>query len=74
MSRLFNQEKPECYTDADWQMVCGYMQGFAGKSAELETAAYKHGYKNGVSDRTGVPHETVEVLRRRAAMIPGITL
>lgn len=36
-------------------------------------ALYMHGYRNGVSDRTGVPHERAEVLRRRAEMIPGIT-
>lgn len=67
-------KKPDSYTDADWDMVCGHMHGFRGVTAKRQTAAYKHGYKNGVSDRTGVPHERVDVLRRRAEMIPGITL
>ncbi len=48
---------------------------YVGESqrAQRSTAAYMHGYRNGVSDRTGVPHERAEVLRRRAEMIPGIT-
>lgn len=74
MSRYFTDKKPDSYTQADWEMACGYMQGFSGEEPELVTAAYKHGYKNGCSDRTGVPHERAEVLNRRAAMIPGITL
>ncbi|ETD48213.1 hypothetical protein X922_16380 [Pseudomonas aeruginosa VRFPA08] len=61
------------YSDADWEMVKGYMAGRDGLRAERSTAAYMHGYRNGVSDRTGVPHERAEVLRRRAEMIPGIT-
>ncbi|MGP5741334.1 hypothetical protein [Pseudomonas aeruginosa] len=44
-----------------------------GLRAQRSNAAYMHGYRNGVSDRTGIPHERAEVLRRRAEMIPGIT-
>lgn len=66
--------KPEIYTDADWQMVLGYMDGSKGKASRANNAAYKHGYRNGVSDRTGVSNNSVEVLKRRAAMIPGITM
>ncbi len=68
-----NYRKPDMYSDADWEMVQGYMAGKDGLRAQRSTAAYMHGYRNGVSDRTGVPHERAEVLRRRAEMIPGIT-
>lgn len=66
-------KKPECYSDADWQMVKGYMDGSSGNSPKSQSTAYQHGYRNGCSDRTGVPHERADVLRRRASMIPGIT-
>lgn len=66
-------KKPEMYSDADWEMVKGYMDGRDGLRAKRSTAAYMHGYRNGVSDRTGVLGERAEVLRRRAEMIPGIT-
>lgn len=65
--------KPEMYTDADWQMVLGYMRGSRGLPAERDSPAYMHGYRNGCSDFKGVPHERADVLQRRAAMIPGIT-
>ncbi|MCT5287620.1 hypothetical protein ACM73N_27990 [Pseudomonas aeruginosa] len=67
------QKKPDNYSNADWEMVQGYMAGIDGLRAQRSTAAYMHGYRNGVSDRAGVPHERAEVLRRRAEMIPGIT-
>jgi hypothetical protein len=66
-------QKPGTYTITDWEMVQGYMDGKDGLRAQRSTAAYMHGYRNGVSDRIGVPHERAEVLRRRANMIPGIT-
>lgn len=66
-------KKPDIYSDADWEMVQGYMHGLHGVSPESKTAAYMHGYRNGESDHRGVPHERAEVLRRRAMMIPGIT-
>jgi len=66
-------KKPDIYSDADWEMVQGYMHGRNGMSRESKTAAYMHGYRNGESDRRGVPHERAEVLRRRAMMIPGVT-
>ncbi|EPF1491074.1 TPA: hypothetical protein NIJ01_005646 [Pseudomonas aeruginosa] len=66
-------KKPGNYSNADWEMVEGYMAGIDGLRAQRSTAAYMHGYRNGVSDRTGFPHERAEVLRRRAEMIPGIT-
>lgn len=66
-------KKPDNYSNADWEMVQGYMAGIDGLCAQRSTAAYMHGYRNGVSDRTGIPHERAEVLRRRAEMIPGIT-
>lgn len=66
-------KKPDNYSNTDWEMVQGYMAGIDGLRAQRSTAAYMHGYRNGVSDRTGVPHERAEVLRRRAEMIPGIT-
>ena len=65
--------KPEIYSDADWEMVQGYMQGGRGLAAERKNPAYMHGYRNGQADFRGVPHERAEVLQRRAAMIPGIT-
>lgn len=65
--------KPDNYTDADWEMVQGYMRGHDLLPAERSGPAYMHGYRNGRSDATGVPHERAEVLRRRADMIPGIT-
>ena len=49
-----NYRKPEMYSDADWEMVQGYMAGKDGLRAKRSTAAYMHGYRNGVSDRTGV--------------------
>ncbi|WP_154355112.1 hypothetical protein [Pseudomonas aeruginosa] len=67
------QKKPDNYSNADWEMVQGYMAGIDGLRAQRSNAAYMHGYRNGVSDRTGIPHERAEVLRRRAEMIPGIT-
>ncbi|HBO1319941.1 hypothetical protein APA66_24410 [Pseudomonas aeruginosa] len=68
-----NYRKPDMYSDADWEMVQGYMAGKDGLRAQRSNAAYMHGYRNGVSDRIGIPHERAEVLRRRAEMIPGIT-
>ena len=65
--------KPESYTDADWEMVQGYMRGKDGLPPQRRNAAYMHGYRNGVSDATGVPHERANVLIRRVNMIPGIT-
>ncbi len=65
--------KPEIYTDADWQMVQGYMRGKDCLPPQCKSAAYMHGYRNGQADASGVPHERAEVLRRRANMIPGIT-
>lgn len=65
--------KPEIYTDADWEMVQGYMRGKDCLPPERRNAAYRHGYRNGRSDASGIPHECAEVLRRRANMIPGIT-
>jgi hypothetical protein len=65
--------KPECYTDADWEMVQGYMRGRSGLSMERTNAAYKHGWMNGQDDRIGRPRDRADVLIRRANMIPGIT-
>lgn len=65
--------KPESYSDADWAMVQGYMRGRDQLPPQSKSVAYMHGYRNGVADRTGQPHERAEVLRRRAEMIPGVT-
>lgn len=65
--------KPDLYTDADWEMVQGYMRGKDGMLPQRSNAAYMHGYRNGQSDASGIPHERAEVLQRRANMIPGIT-
>lgn len=65
--------KPESYTEADWEMVQGYMRGKDDLPPQHRSAAYMHGYRNGASDATGVPHERANVLIRRANMIPGIT-
>lgn len=70
---MSDYKKPECYTDADWEMVQGYMHGFKHQDALRNNPAYMHGWRNGKSDAAGVPHERAEVLRRRAEMIPGIT-
>lgn len=59
-------QKPEIYTDADWDMVRGYMRAWRGLPAQIKTAAYMHGYRNGEDDRSGKPRE-------RADMIPGTT-
>ena len=48
----------------------GYMAGKDGLRAKRSTAAYMHGYRNGVSDRTGVPRTRQSVLRRRAGDDP----
>lgn len=66
-------QKPDIYTDADWDMVRGYMRAWRGLPAQSKTAAYMHGYRNGEDDRSGKPRERADVLRRRAEMIPGIT-
>lgn len=66
-------KKPEWYSEADWEMVQGYMHGKDGLSPQRSNAAYMHGHRNGISDMTGVLHERAEVLMRRANMIPGIT-
>lgn len=66
-------EKPDIYSEADWEMVQGYMHGKDGLWAKSSNVAYMHGYRNGLSDLTGEPHEKADVLRRRAMMIPGIT-
>ena len=68
-----NYRKPKCTRTPIGKWSRGYMAGKDGLRAKRSTAAYMHGYRNGVSDRTGVPHERAEVLRRRAEMIPGIT-
>lgn len=65
--------KPESYTDADWEVVQGYLRGKDELPAQRQSAAYMHGYRNGISDATGVLHERAEVLIRRANMIPGLT-
>ena len=65
--------KPESYTDADWEMVQGYMRGKDCLPPQRQNVAYMHGYMNGQSDASGIPHERAEVLQRRANMIPGIT-
>lgn len=65
--------KPESYTDADWEMVQGYMRGKDSLPPQRRNAAYMHGHRNGVSDAAGAPHERANVLIRRANMIPGIT-
>jgi len=66
-------QKPECYTDADWEMVQGYMRGRSGLPMERASAAYKHGWLNGQDDLKGIPRDCANVLIRRANMIPGIT-
>lgn len=68
-----NYKKPESYSDADWDMVCGYMRGRDGLPPKKKTAAYMHGYRNGEDDASGTPRERASVLMRRAMMIPGIT-
>lgn len=65
--------KPDSYTDADWDMVKGYMDGRDNLSPRKKTAAYMHGHRNGIADMTGAPVDRADVLRRRANMIPGIT-
>lgn len=65
--------KPDLYTYADWEMVQGYMRGRDCLPPQRSNAAYTHGYRNGQSDASGIPHERAEVLQRRANMIPGIT-
>ncbi|WP_372438246.1 hypothetical protein ACCM60_14215 [Pseudomonas chlororaphis subsp. aureofaciens] len=65
--------KPEIYSDADWEMVQGYMRGKDCLPPQRKNVAYMHGYMNGQSDASGIPRERAEVLRRRANMIPGIT-
>lgn len=70
---MSNYQKPDLYTDADWEMVQGYMRGRNGLPPQRRNVAYMHGYANGQSDLIGVPHERASVLRRRANMIPGIT-
>lgn len=66
-------KKPDTYTDADWDMVQGYMRGSSGLPMDRHTAAYKHGWLNGRDDLIGKPRDHVNVLIRRANMIPGIT-
>lgn len=62
------------------EMVRGYMRGFEGEDATMpacyakESAAFKHGWKNGRDDRTGTPRDRAEVLRRRAAIIEASAL
>lgn len=65
--------KPESYTEADWEMVQGYMRGKDDLPPQRRNVAYMHGYTNGKSDASGIPHERCNVLIRRANMIPGIT-
>lgn len=65
--------KPDSYTEADWQMVQGYMHGLRALPRKLSTAAYKHGYENGIDDRTHRRRNKANVSIRRANMIPGIT-
>lgn len=58
-------------------MLAGYRDGHRSYSAEYpechnkKSAAYKHGWLNGCSDRIGASHERAEVLRNRARMILG---
>ncbi|MFC0708968.1 hypothetical protein [Azorhizophilus paspali] len=66
-----NYAKPDIYSRAEWEMVQGYMRGHDGLPAECRGAAYMHGYRNGVADRTGVLGDRADVLRRRADMILG---
>jgi hypothetical protein len=65
--------KPDSYTDADWELVQGYLHGLRNLPKRSQTAAYKHGYENGVDDRTGRSRNKANVNIRRANMIPGIT-
>lgn len=59
-------------------MVIGYLAGLASGSPILpvchysQSAAFKHGWLNGRDDRISKPHETADVLRRRAHMIEGM--
>jgi hypothetical protein len=59
------------------EMVRGYLAGYNSGAQSLpechasESAAFRHGWLNGLSDRTGKVHERAEVQRRRAAMILG---
>lgn len=65
--------KPDLYSDADWEMVQGYMRGKDCLPPQRRNPAYRHGYRNGMSDASGILHERADVLRRRANMIPGVT-
>lgn len=64
-------KKPESYSNAEWEMVQGYMRGSRGLPPERKGAAYTHGYRNGIADHTGIPAERADVLLRRAGMILG---
>lgn len=65
--------KPQTYSNADWEMVQGYMRGRKNLPMERGNAAYKHGWLNGQDDYLGRPRDRANVLIRRANMIPGIT-
>lgn len=73
MSDYPDYKKPDLYTDADWDLVQGYMHGLRGLPKRSQTPAYKHGYENGIDDRTGRHRHSANVNIRRANMIPGIT-
>lgn len=58
-------------------MVAGYLAGFSSGSMRLpdcyanESPAFKHGWLNGLDDRSSKPRERYSVLRARADMILG---
>jgi hypothetical protein len=59
------------------EMVDGYRCGFDGAAQALpdcyrsKSAAWRHGWHNGLADRNGSVFEAASVLRRRAEMILG---
>lgn len=58
---------------AEERMLRGYRDGLSGRLPACMSAAYRHGYENGLADARGIPHEYADVLRRRAGMIEGIS-
>ena len=58
------------------EMLSGYLCGLEHKKINLrhlddKSAAYKHGYKNGVADANNTINERASVSRRRANIILG---
>lgn len=59
------------------EMVRGYLAGYNSRALSLpecyasESAAFRHGWLNGLADRTGKVRERADAQRRRAAMILG---